>query len=236
MHRTATRLARILACAAVPVMLVAGCSSDSDKKDSSESSKSPASSAPALKPAKFNKLPDACAALAEKTVKDLVPKVKDAKGDAAKSSDTSARGGCSWNGLDGFQYRWLDVSLQRFDSDPALGTGDTRAKDYYGKQIAAAKASKDAKNIKDSNADGTGDEATAVTYDLKKDGEEYKNQTVVTRTANIVVTLNYNGAGFEDAKAPDSGDMMKDTQKAAKEAVASVADANKKKSDADKKK
>jgi hypothetical protein len=237
MHRTAQRpaprLARLLACAAVvPVMLVSGCSLLSDdSKDSAsggdtQKSASPSAS-PTIAPAKYAKLPRPCTALAEKTIKNLVPKTKNSSGTSGKSADLDSRGSCSWNGLDGFQYRWLDVSLQRFDSDTTLGSGEKRAKDYFAKQIADAKATKGAKDLKTGTAAGVGDEATTLSYDLKKDGDDFKNQTVVARTANVVITLNYNGTGYEDAKAPKAADLLKDAQRATKEAVASVASGNK---------
>ncbi|MFG2148682.1 DUF3558 family protein [Streptomyces sp. NPDC048696] len=247
MHRTApattprTRLARVLACAAVPVMLVAaGCSSDSgggDKKKDGTSSSSAAtpsgkqSSAPAVAPAKYTKLPDPCKALSEKTIDNLVPKAKSKSGTAGKSADVSSQGTCSWNGLDdkgvkGSQYRWLDVSLKRYGSDAAVGSGDQRAAKEYARLLTATKATDGAKDVKATPVSGIGDEATAVAYDLKKTDEDFKNAVIVVRSANVVVVLDYNGAGYQGADAPDAGDLMKDAQSAAKEAVASVAAAN----------
>ena len=77
MHRSAPRLSRILACAAVPVMLVAaGCSSDSDSgKDSDTPSATSTLGSPSqdrVEPAKFAALPEPCASISQKTVKDLV--------------------------------------------------------------------------------------------------------------------------------------------------------------------
>jgi hypothetical protein len=74
---------------------------------------------------------------------------------------------------------------------------------------------------------GTGDEATLVRYDLKKKEGAFKQQTVVTRVENVVLTLDYNGAGLAGDKTPDADDLAKLAKKAAKEAVASVASANK---------
>ncbi|MYR12482.1 cytochrome P450 [Streptomyces sp. SID724] len=129
MHRSAPRLSRILACAAVPVMLVAaGCSSDSGS-DSKKNAGSSSSGTPSAKPseptveaARFDDLPDPCGAIAKKTIKDLVPEAKKENGTAGRSNDLAARSSCSWNGLDdkgvdGSQYRWLDVGFTRFDSD-----------------------------------------------------------------------------------------------------------------------
>src|SRR4051794_21991196 len=128
MQRSAQHTARLLVCAtaaALPVTLITACSSsssgssgaDAESAAQAAATSSPSSSAsasPSLAPGRFAKLPDACSAITQKTIKALVPKAKTAKGDAADSSDTDTRGGCSWNGLDGYQYRWLAVSIQRF--------------------------------------------------------------------------------------------------------------------------
>ncbi|WP_351234513.1 DUF3558 domain-containing protein [Streptomyces sp. NPDC002133] len=240
MHRSAPRLTRILACAAVPVMLVvAGCSSDSGGEDKSSGSSSSSAASPDAKQseatvaqAKFAKLPEPCKTIASKTITELVPKAKNKAGTAGSSSDTTARGSCSWNGLEdkgtkGSNYRWLDVSFLRYESDPGLGSGEKRATDAYAKEIAKAEGTDGAKNVKTSPATGIGDQATSISYDLNKTGETFKYATVVARTGNVVVTLGYNGAGYAGAKTPDAAAMMKSAVKAAKEAAASVAAANK---------
>ncbi|WP_411088454.1 DUF3558 domain-containing protein [Streptomyces sp. 061-3] len=232
MHRSASRLTRILACAAVPVMLVvAGCSSDSGKKESDGSSSAPSAkkSVPTVAPAKFAGLPDPCKAISTKTITSLVPKAKSKAGSPATSSDTSARAGCSWNGLDdngvkGSQYRWLDVGFTRFDSDQALGSGAKRAGDDLTKQLAKTRTAEGAKKIVEAPVSGIGEQATKVTYDLTKTGEDFKYATIVARTGNVVVTLTYNGAGYAGAQTPSGADILKDAEKAAKEAVAAVAD------------
>ncbi|WP_330245115.1 MULTISPECIES: DUF3558 family protein [unclassified Streptomyces] len=242
MHRSASRLTRILACAAVPVMLVvAGCSSDSGSKKESDGSSSSApgakKSVPAVAPAKFAELPDPCKAISTKTITSLVPKAKSKAGSPATSSDTSARAGCSWNGLDdngvkGSQYRWLDVGFTRFDSDQALGSGAKRAEDDFTKQLAKTRTAEGAKKMVEAPVSGIGEQATKVTYDLTKTGEDFKYATIVARTGNVVVTLTYNGAGYAGAKTPSGTDILKDAEKAAKEAVTAVAGANAK-ADAD---
>ncbi|MGS2588596.1 DUF3558 domain-containing protein [Streptomyces hebeiensis] len=226
MHRSATRLTRILACAVVPVMLVvAGCSSDSDSKDDAEAPAAPSVKAsPTVAPAKYSGLPDACKTLASKTVRSLVPEAKSKGGTAGKSSDTDSRASCSWNGLDdkgvdGSQYRWLDISLVRYDSDAALGPGASRAGDYYKKAVDGAKGTEGAKDVKAEPASGLGNEGTLITYTLKKSGENFSYATVVARAENIVMTFTYNGTGYAGAKDPSVGDLSKEAVKAAKEAV-----------------
>ncbi|WP_411101486.1 DUF3558 family protein [Streptomyces sp. cmx-4-9] len=241
MHRSASRLTRVLACAAVPVILtVAGCSSDSGKassgSDSGKKSGSSASAKPSAKPsptlekAAFAALPDPCKAVQTKTIETLVPEAKDKNGSATKSNDLASRASCSWNGLDedglkGSQYRWLSISLFRYDSHASLGAANKRAEEQYTKQVEAAKATEGAQNVKAEPAGGIGDQGTSVTYGVKKD-VDFLNTTVVARTQNVVVTLDYNGAAYEGAGAPDQAKLLQDAIAAAKEAVASVDTAN----------
>ncbi|MFJ2704636.1 DUF3558 family protein [Streptomyces sp. NPDC087428] len=236
MHRSAPRLTRILACAAVPVMLVvAGCSSDSDGEKDKASSSSPAPDAtksePAVAAAKFAELPDPCKSITEKTVKSLVPAANHKKGTQGKSSDTAARGSCSWNGLDdngvkGSQYRWLDVGFTRFASDQALGSGADRAGNDLTKQLAKVKAVEGAKKVVTTPVSAIGDQATLITYDLDKTGEDFKYATIVARTGNVVVTLTYNGAGYAGSKTPATEKITTGAEMAARNAVAAVATAN----------
>ncbi|MEU6995660.1 DUF3558 domain-containing protein [Streptomyces sp. NPDC046465] len=247
MHRPAQRKrqlrSRLLVCAAaVPVILVAGCSSDSDsgsgsdgaKKDSGGKASAPAKGgdkAASVEKAAYAKLPEPCDVLSKKTLGDLVPKAKDKSGKTGTSSDTALRGSCSWdsldnNGVDGSQFRWLRVSLLRFESDASLGSGAKRAQDSFAKQVEDAKATKDAKGVKTEPVQGVGQQATLVRYDLKKDKDTFKQQTFVTRMENAVIVVDLNGAGLAGDKAPDAGKLSKDAQQAAKEAVAAVVSAN----------
>ncbi|MER6168659.1 DUF3558 family protein [Streptomyces violaceorubidus] len=235
--KRAKRLTRVLVgAAAVPVMLVAaGCSSDSGSDDGKEkaaeesAASRTASPSPTVRPAAFGKLPEPCSVVSKKTLKDLVP-----KGDSGKegaSNDTATRAGCSWdslddNGVKGSQFRWLSVSMLRFESDVTRGEGDKLAHDYYLKQLKDAQSAEGAKSVKTAPVSGTGDEASLVRYDLKKKEGTFKQQTVVTRVENVVVTVDFNGAGLAGDKTPDADDLAKDAQKAAKEAVAAVAKAN----------
>ncbi|OAH09315.1 DUF3558 family protein [Streptomyces jeddahensis] len=241
MHRPAQRLIRILACAAAaPVILaVSGCSSDSGSGDdgAKESGAKASASASAggasasVKEAAYASLPEPCEVLTKKTLDELVPKREDKSGKEGKSDDTSLRSTCSWtsldnNGVKGSQFRWLNVSLLRFESDAARGSGDKLAQEYFTKQVKDAQDTQDAKNVKSEPVKGMGDEATAVAYDLKKKEGSFKQQTVVARVENVVVTLDYNGAGLAGEKTPSATELMKDAQKAAKQAVEAVVEAN----------
>jgi hypothetical protein len=221
------------------MLVAAGCSSDSDSKEksgsASASAPSPQKTEATVEPAKFAALPDPCNAISAKTITSLVLKAKSKAGSPARSSDTSVRAGCSWNGLDdngvkGSQYRWLDVGFTRFESDQALGSGAKRAQEDLANQVAKSKATEGAKKVVEVPVSGIGDQATTITYDLTKTKEDFKYATVVARTGNVVVTLTYNGAGYAGAKTPSGDDILKGAEKAAKEAVAAVTDANGKKS------
>ncbi|MFI8092332.1 DUF3558 family protein [Streptomyces sp. NPDC086080] len=232
----AKRLTRVLVCAAVvPVMLIAaGCSSDSGSDDGKgkgdgASASASANPSPTVQAAAYRTLPEACGVLSKKTLEDLAPKAKSGK--QGGSDDVSTRASCSWssldnNGVKGSQFRWLNVSLLRFDSDTTRGAGDKLAREYYAKQVRDARATVGAKGTGAEPLTGTGDEATAVSYDLKKKEGTFKQQTIVARVENVVVTLDYNGAGLAGDKTPDADDLLKDAKKAAREAVLSVTKAN----------
>ena len=216
------------------MLLAVGCSSDSGSDDSagksSASASASASASPTVQAAAYQKLPDSCAVLSKKTLTSLVPEgVKSGK--EGESDDTSSRASCSWNSLDnngvkGSQFRWLNVSLLRFDSDSTRGSGEKQAQAYFEKQVQDAQSVDGAKSTKSEPVTGTGDEATLVQYDLKKKEGTFKQQTVVTRVENVVVTVDYNGAGLAGEKTPSADTLKKATEKAAKEAVASVTSAN----------
>lgn len=230
MHRNAPRIARTLACAAValPVLLVAGCSSDSDKsKDSDSASSSASKSAPTAAPAKFKELPDACKSIGKKTVGDVVPKADNASGKRVGSGEANDSNSCLWSGLNKYDYRQLTISFKRFDSDTSLGSGDKRAGQYLKQQAEEIGSNKDNKSVKESSVSGVGQEATSVGYEVKKKdskgkSEEFRGERLVARTSNVVVTLDYEGAGFEDGKVPSADDLKKKAEKAAKEAIGAV--------------
>ncbi|MBR7672087.1 DUF3558 domain-containing protein [Streptomyces daliensis] len=227
--RSAPRLARTLACAAValPVLLVAGCSSDSDSGEESASPSASKSEAPSAAPAKYKELPDACKTLSKDTVKELTPKTDNEAGKRIGTGDTSDSGSCLWSGLDKYDYRQLTVSMKRFDSDTARGTGNKLAEGHMQQQIDEVKENKDNKGVKSANVDGVGDAATSLTYELKKKddkgkSEEFREERLVARTANVVVVVDYEGAGFEDGKTPSADDLKKKAEKAAKEVIKSI--------------
>ncbi|MGW2956884.1 DUF3558 family protein [Streptomyces sp. NPDC001220] len=243
-QRRAGRLRRGLVCAAaVPAvaLFAAACSSGSDdaaKETGGGSNPATAptgpgsgtAASPTVQASKYQKLPDPCAVLSKKTLTALVPKGAKS-GKKGASDDVATRGSCSWssldnNGVKGSQFRWLNISFLRFDSDAGRGSGEKQAEEYYASQLQEAQSVAGAKNTKSEPVTGTGDQAGVVHYDLKKKEGAFRQQTVVARVANVVVTVDYNGAGLAGEKTPDAGTLTKSAEKATKEAVASVATAN----------
>ncbi|MFB7497023.1 DUF3558 domain-containing protein [Streptomyces sp. NPDC056161] len=238
----AGRLRRALVCAAAvsAALAAAGCSSDSgspsgDAKQSASDSSTgtgtgSASPTPTVQAAAYRTLPESCSVLSKKTLGQLVPKGSKS-GKKGSSNDAASRASCSWsslddNGVKGSQFRWLNVSLLRFESGTGRGSADEQARAYYTKQVQDVRAVTGAKNLKSQAVSGTGDEATALRYDLKKKEGDFKQQTVVARVENVVVTLDYNGAGLAGEKTPNADDLLKSAQQAVKEAVTAVASAN----------
>ncbi|WP_240979843.1 DUF3558 domain-containing protein [Streptomyces sp. HNM0574] len=214
---------------ALPVLLMTACSSDSDSKESSASSP-PASetqNTPSAAPVKHKDLPDACKTLSEKTVKDLTPGTDNAGGKRIGTGDTSDSGSCLWTGLDKYDYRQLTVSLKRFESDPSRGSGANLAKKYAAQQVEDLKSDKDNEGVKTTDAKGIGDEATSTGFKLdKKDdkgkSETFQEQRTIALSDNVVVVVDYEGAGFEDGDTPSADTLQEKAQKAAKEAVAAL--------------
>ncbi|MEN3585966.1 DUF3558 domain-containing protein [Streptomyces sp. ZYX-F-203] len=236
-----TRRSRALVGAfAVPAMLLAaGCSSESGSDPDSAKAASQGTSAspsPTVRAAVYGALPEACSVVPEKTLEDLVPE-GDSSGKEGSSNDTAYRASCSWDslddkGVDGSQFRWLNVSLLRFDSDIARGPGDELAQEYYDKQVEDAQSVDGAEKTETEALSDLGDVATAIGYDLEKDEGDFTQRTVVARAENVVVTVDYNGAGLAGGATPDADDLTKGARQAAEDAVAAVAAAGEKDSDA----
>lgn len=236
-RRTAPRLAGLLACAAVPVLLVSGCSSGSGGGDGSgakatspsgtktgaNGGASGGTSSATAAPAKFATLPAPCKAVTKATVTALVPKAKSPAGTAEKSGDLQSRGSCHWtgNGTDGYQYRWLSVTLQRFGNDPQLGSGEEQATKRFTTQLQ--EVGKAAYGAPTSPVTGIGDQAAQVSGRTTVAKVTSQNDTVLVRAGNVLVLVEYDGAGLEGKKNPSADTMKSGAQRAAKEAVAALA-------------
>jgi hypothetical protein len=236
MHRNAPRLARTLACAAVavPVLLAsAACSSSPDsggEKDSAPSASPSASTSASAKPSAITGLPNPCKTVTQDTLDDVVPDADPENGKNLPSEDTDAYGSCFWHGasgkLDG-DYRSLTVSLKRYESAPALGSGDDQAGRYFTQQVRSVTGDKTNDDVKQEKLDDLGSQAVSLTYTTvkdsgKEDKQKYRAGRVLVRVHNAVVMVDYEGTGFEDAELPDTDEVRKNAQKAAEDVVAAV--------------
>ncbi|MGW8065524.1 hypothetical protein ACVV2G_25450 [Streptomyces ziwulingensis] len=154
----------------------------------------------------YTAAPAPCESLAGKTVASLVPGAK-AAGKEIPSTDTRARRTCSWNALEEYDYRWLDVSFEVMASDDA-------ARKSYGDRVADRSGG--------GEVPGLGDAAYSVVDLTTEDQQQTREGTVLVRAANALVVVTYNGSDFESKQAPGTDEINTGAIKAAKEAVAAL--------------
>jgi hypothetical protein len=231
MDRTVTPLSRrrgagtLLACAvASAALLVPGCSSNPGKGPGE--GESPAA-APTPEAVRFADLPNACRTLDVETIAAVVPKASNEKGDELPSENVTLTSTCLWSGLDGYDFRSLTVTLKRFESDLALGTGDERAGKYLRAQTAEIVDDEANEDVAEAEVAELGDESVGIAYTAEKENGErsrnFRQHRVVTRTANVVVTVDYAGTGFEGGDLPSAKSVKKSAVRAATESVAAMA-------------
>ncbi|MDT0309631.1 DUF3558 domain-containing protein [Streptomyces sp. DSM 44917] len=238
MDRTALRgparvAGRALAWTAVPLLLLVGCSSGSGSDGGTQDDEPRESVAPEPEPVRFSALPEPCATLNEDVIGEVVPEADPAGGETLSSFDTAFSGACLWNGLEQYQYRSLQVALRRFDSDVALGSGDERAGEYL-RQMAEEVSGDEANGeVEQAELDDAGDEAATLSYTATRtpggeeddEEQEYRQQRVVVRTANVVITVDYAGAGLEGDDMP-SADSIREAAETAARAVTETVNAS----------
>ncbi|MGY0019672.1 hypothetical protein [Streptomyces sp. cg35] len=151
----------------------------------------------------YAKPPAPCGTVGSKTVTSLVPGAK-AAGKELSATDESVRRGCSWSALKGYDYRWLDVSFEVKNSD------------------ALAKQAFASGGGKDGAAKDIGDEARLTTDLTTKDKQDTREAVVTVRSANVLVTVTYNGSDFESKSAPSADTIGKGALQAAHDAVAAL--------------
>lgn len=217
MLRSTPRLVPLIVSATVPVTLLSGCSSWSG---GGSGGAPPSSSSSSAAPARYRSLPDACAAIPRATVRSMVPGSRKPNGTSAQSGEPKSSGGCSWNGLTGYQYRYLDNAFQRFDNVSGFQSGEDQARSAY--RAAVQETAHATRGTRTVRLGEVGDEASLVSWDTTKDHARYHNSTVVVRSANAVLTVDYISAGLQGDRGPRSDGIDSDAQRAAKEALAAL--------------
>jgi hypothetical protein len=178
-----------------------------DTGSSSGSAQSPSSAPSATaQPTTYTSAPAPCTAIPEKTITSLVPKAKTA-GKEIPSTDSELRRTCSWNALDGYDYRWLDVSFEIMRSEEAARTSyqqRTEEKDGGGA------------------VPGLGDAAYSHVGLSTEDKQQSREGMVLVRVANALVVVNYSGSDFDSGKAPATDEINKGAIQAARAAVSTL--------------
>ncbi|MFD5794428.1 hypothetical protein ACFWIO_12975 [Streptomyces diastatochromogenes] len=154
----------------------------------------------------YDTAPAPCTSVPVATVKSLVPGAKTA-GREIPSTDAKLRRTCSWNALQGYDYRWLDVSFEVAESDQ-------EAKKEYEQRVAEKSGG--------GAVPGLGNTAYSVVNLTTEDKQETREGVVMARVSNALVIVTYNGSDFETKKAPSTDEINKGAIKAAKSAVAAL--------------
>lgn len=197
----------VLACAGWAMTSGPATSSADDhrsvQKSPDQSASAPSSTAVSKS---YDTAPAPCTSVPVATVKSLVPGAKTA-GREIPSTDAKLRRTCSWNALQGYDYRWLDVSFEVAESDQG-------AKKEYEQRVAEKSGG--------GAVPGLGDTAYSVVNLTTEDKQQTREGVVMARVSNALVIVTYNGSDFETKKAPSTDEINKGAIKAAKSAVAAL--------------
>ncbi|MFI9804681.1 hypothetical protein ACIHEJ_10000 [Streptomyces sp. NPDC052301] len=204
----------VLACAgwslsSGPAASPAAAGHRTDQKTSTQSSSSTSSSSGPSSTAAakaYSSAPSPCPSVPAATVKSLVPGAKTA-GKEIPSTDTDLRRTCSWNALDGYDYRWLDVSFE-------VAASDQEAEKEYQQRVTEKSGG--------GAVPGLGDSAYSVVNLTTEDKQQTREGVVMARVSNALVIVTYNGSDFETKKAPSTDEINKGAIKAARAAVSAL--------------
>jgi hypothetical protein len=177
--------------------------STQSSSSSSSSSSGPSSTAAAKA---YSTAPSPCTSVPAATVKSLVPGAK-TTGKEIPSTDTKLRRTCSWNALQGYDYRWLDVTFEISESDQAA----TQEYEQRVKEKSGGGA-----------VPGLGNSAYSVVDLSTEDKQQTREGVVLVRVSNALVIITYNGSDFETKKAPGTDEINKGAIKAARAAVGAL--------------
>ncbi|MBC9726625.1 hypothetical protein [Streptomyces sp. TRM68367] len=207
------RLSPVVVLAAAGWALSSGpaATSDTENKAAPQNDSQSSPTAPSTSAASktYSSAPAPCTSLAKKTITSLVPDAKTG-GKELPSTDSKLRRTCSWNALDGYDYRWLDVSFEILQTDDA-------AQKSYQERVR--------KKSGGGAVPGLGNSAYSVVNLTTEDKQQTREGEVYVRVSNAVVVVTYNGSDFESKKAPSTDEINKGAIKAAKDAVSALGSA-----------
>ncbi|MFC9928058.1 hypothetical protein [Streptomyces sp. NPDC127190] len=170
------------------------------------SAAAPPSSA-AAKAKAYDTAPAPCTSLPAALVTSLVPGAK-TTGKEIPSTDPQLRRTCSWNALDGYDYRWLDVSFE-------IGASEQEARQEYQQRVQEKSGG--------GTVPGLGDSAYSIVDLTTEDRQQTREGVVMARISNALVIITYSGSDFETKKAPSTDVINTGAIKAARAAVGALA-------------
>ncbi|MGW0209677.1 hypothetical protein ACWDZ8_29145 [Streptomyces sp. NPDC003233] len=170
---------------------------------SSSSSSDPSSTSTAKA---YSAAPSPCASVPAATVKSLVPGAK-TTGKEIPSTDTKLRRTCSWNALQGYDYRWLDVSFE-------ISGSDQETTQEYQQRVKEKSGG--------GEVPGLGNSAYSVVNLTTQDKQQTREGVVMVRVSNALVIVTYNGSNFDTKKAPGTDEINKGAIQAARAAVGAL--------------
>ncbi|WP_191872364.1 hypothetical protein [Streptomyces filipinensis] len=154
----------------------------------------------------YSAAPSPCTSVPAAIVKSLVPGAK-TTGKEIPSTDTTLRRTCSWNALQGYDYRWLDVSFE-------ISSSEQEAQQEYQQRVSQKSGG--------GTVPGLGDGAYSVVNLTTEDKQQTREGVVLVRVSNAVVVVTYNGSDFETKKAPGADEINKGAIQAARAAVGAL--------------
>ncbi|MFE0382586.1 hypothetical protein ACFW1F_00645 [Streptomyces bungoensis] len=201
----------VLACAGWALSSGPAAPSAADHRPDLRQTPTQAPSAPSSAAASksYTAAPAPCTSVPVATVKSLVPGAKTA-GKEIPSTDAKLRRTCSWNALQGYDYRWLDVSFE-------VASSEQEAQKEYEQRVTEKSGG--------GAVPGLGDAGYSVVNLTTEDKQQTREGVVLARVSNALVVVTYNGSDFETKKAPSTDEINKGAIKAAKSAVAALASA-----------
>ena len=125
---------------------------------------------------KYKTLPDSCKTLSKKTVKEWCPRPRTPPASASAPADTNDSSSCLWSGLNKYDYRQLTVSFKRFELRQFPRFGRQARREYMEQQAGEITDDKENKEPKNASVSGTGQEATAISYETEKKDSKGKSE------------------------------------------------------------
>lgn len=182
-------------------------------------------------PGKYQTLPEPCGSVSPNTLRALLPASGDYAGSPMLTYDTDRRVGCRWTGTSQGANRDLSIDFERVVSyAPTVSDDDDAAQDFARLASAAhipdnspdpsdtasipspgESASPPPAGTADTSprrVGGIGDEAYLDDALLTTDGNVHRDVTVVFRTANVLVTIDFSEWADSRAEPPSSFELQ----------------------------